>query len=300
MNQITRRKFITEAGLMAAGTMLTSHFGTAQEASGPRVLVVHGKDPDAMLKLGIKKMGGWSAFIKQGKRVVLKVNSAWACEPATAANTTPELVEALIRECLKAGASEVVVPENPCSPAEDAFRINGVEAAVKSAGGRMYCPRKTYDFREIAIPKGLSLKSANVVADVLDAECLVNMPVAKHHGGAMLTLAMKNWMGSVKDRGYWHGHNLHQCIADMCTVIRPSIVIIDAMRIMLANGPRGPGKLGHPEQLIFATDQVAADAYAATLFEKKPFDIPYIRLANDAGTGCGDLAVIRVEHVNAV
>ncbi len=300
MNPITRRKFIEEAGLLAAATVLAPRLGGALEAPGPLVVAVHGRNPAAMLKAGMEKMGGWSAFVKRGRRVVLKPNAAWACEPEKAANTTPELVEEFIRECLKAGASEVVVPENPCSPAVDAFRVSGVGDAVKRAGGRMYCPRQASEYRKIDIPKGRSLKSADVVADVLEAECLVNMPVAKNHGSsAVLTIAMKNWMGSVKDRGYWHKHELHQCIADICTVIRPTLVIVDAMRIMLTNGPRGPGKLKNAEQMIFATDQVAADAYTATLFDKKPFDIPYIRAAHDAGAGCGDLAVIKVEHVNA-
>jgi len=300
MNTITRRTFIKDTGLLAVGAVLSSRLATALDAPGPRVVVVHGSNPGAMLRAGMEKMGGWPAFVKQGRRVVLKPNAAWACEPEKAANTTPELVAEFIRECLKAGASEVVVPENPCSPAVDAFRVSGVGEAVKSAGGRMYCPRNKSEFRKIDIPKGRSLKSADVVADVLDAECLGNMPVAKNHGSsAGLTIAMKNWMGSVKDRGYWHKHELHQCIADICTVIRPTLVIVDAMRIMLTNGPRGPGKLKNAEQLVFATDQVAADAYTATLFDKKPLDIPYIRAAHDAGTGCGDPAVIKVEHVNA-
>jgi uncharacterized protein (DUF362 family) len=150
----------------------------------------------------------------------------------------------------------------------------------------------------VTIPKGISLKEAEVVGDVLDSDCLINMPVAKHHGGAGLTISMKNWMGSVSDRGSWHRNNLHQCIADFSTLVKPNLIVVDATRIMLTNGPRGPGKMAYPDQLIFGTDPVAVDAYAATLFEKQPFSIGYIKKAHEMGTGCGNLDEVRIEHIN--
>ena len=113
----------------------------------------------------------------------------------------------------------------------------------------------------------------------------------------MLTLSMKNWMGSVKDRGRWHKAGLHQCIADFSTFIKPSLVIIDATRIMLTKGPRGPGDLAHPGELVLSRDPVAADAYAATLFDKDPMEIPHIKIAHEMGTGCADLKRVKVSRV---
>lgn len=261
--------------------------------------VVHGTDINRMLAAGIAAMVGWRTLVKPRQNVVVKPNAAWATPPEQGGNTSPELVEQCIRECLSAGASEVIVPENPCSPAKRAFSKNGIGEAVKRAGGRMYCPRKPDKFRSIKIPEGKSLKQADVVGDVLDCACLINIPVAKDHSGATLTLSMKNWMGSVKDRGVWHRTDLHQCIADLSTFIKPTLIILDAIRIMTTNGPRGPGKLAYPNQLVFGTDPVAVDAYSTTLFGKQPFDIRYIKLAHEMGVGCGDLNKIRVEHIHA-
>ena len=126
--------------------------------------------------------------------------------------------------------------------------------------------------------EGKVAKTANVPRTFWSATDS-NMPVAKHHSGATLTLSMKNWMGSIanEDRRAWHRDGLHQCIADFSTFIRPKLVVIDATRIMLTKGPQGPGDLEHPNEVILSTDPVAADAYAATLFKKAPFDIGHIQ-----------------------
>lgn len=294
---ITRRKFLTGVTAAAVGGICLPRL-RAEDAGGGVIYVVHGKDIARMLNEGIVKCGGWSKFIKPGGKTVLKVNAAWASDPEQGGNTHPELVENCVRACLRAGAAEVVVPEKTCSPFKEAFARSGILDAVKRAGGRMYCPESAAKFRTVAIPQGKKLQQVDVVADVLDADCLINMPVAKNHGGATLTLSMKNWMGSVNDRGYWHRNGLHQCIADFSTFIRPSLVILDAIRIMTTKGPRGPGKLAYPDQLVFGCDPVAVDAYAATLFGKKPFDIPHIAIAHEMGVGCGDLDQIRAHHVH--
>ncbi len=299
---VTRRRFLAAITAAAAGAACrpawSAATGTvaATASRGAALWVVHGTDIAAMLQAGMEKMGGWAAFVKPGQPVVLKPNAAWASLPEQGGNTDPDLVENCVRACLAAGAKEVIVPEKPCSPAKDAFSMSGIEAAVKRAGGRMYTPAAKH-FQTVDLPRGVSLKQAAVIRDVLEAPCLINMPVAKSHGGATLTLSMKNWMGVVQDRGFWHKNKLHQCIADFSTLVRPHLIIVDATRIMLTGGPRGPGKLAHPHQLIFGVDPVAVDAYAATLFDKQPFDIQHIRLAHEMGIGCGDLGAVAVEHV---
>lgn len=297
MHALNRRQFLAGLSATAVSGLCFPKLAFAETAGGPTVYVVHGQDPAGMLAAGIARFDGWRAVVKTGQRVTLKVNAAWASRPEQGGNTSPGLVAQTVRECLAAGAAEVVVPENPCSRAAVAFPMSGIEAAVKEAGGRMYCPAKPQHYRALDIPRGVSLKQAEVVTEVLDCGCLINMPVAKNHSAAILTLALKNWMGSVKDRGYWHGHNLHQCIADFNTRIRATLNIIDALRIMTTGGPQGPGKLAYPGQLIFGRDPVAVDAYATTLFGKQPFDIPHIKIAHAMGVGCGDLSRIRIVHV---
>ncbi|MFC1498764.1 DUF362 domain-containing protein [Verrucomicrobiota bacterium] len=296
MRRINRRDFIKNTAVVTAASSFLTVESLAAETK-TTVYVVHGKDISKMVQAGIDRLGGWSAFVKKGEKVTIKPNIAWASRPEQGGNTDPTLVGECVAACKAAGASEVIVPENTCNKPKYSFPMSGVEDAVKKAGGKIYAAGDAKYFKKVELPKAKSLKEAEVVKDVLDTGCLINMPVAKSHKAATLTLSMKNWMGSIKDRGFLHGNNLHQCIADISTLIKPSLIIIDATRIMLTNGPRGPGKLDYPNQLIFGTDPVAVDAYAATLFKKEPFDIPHVKIAHEMKIGCGDLARVKVEHI---
>ncbi len=297
MAYFTRRTFLKTSAAAATAACWTPRL-LANE-SGSRVIVVHGKDITRMLARGIERFGGWEAFVVRGEKATLKANVAWASTPEQGGNTTPSLVAACVENCLAAGAADVVVPENPCSHPDEAFMISGIGQAVREAGGRMLALHDDRYFKTVNLPEAVTLKTAQIARDVLETACLINLPVAKHHSGAMLTLSMKNWMGSVKDRNFFHRNGLHQCIADCSTLIKPHLVIMDATRIMLDRGPRGPGTLDYPDQLIFSRDPVAADAYAATLFKKAPFDIPHIQLAHNMKIGCAVLDTIDIVHLEA-
>jgi len=296
MQEMIRREFL-KRGVAAMGGLAFVPLRSVAGDDVSTVYVVHGTDPGDMLKRGIEKMGGWGLYVRGGKTAVIKPNAAWPSLPAQGGNTHPELVRACVAGCKAAGASGVIVPEHACSDATRSFDMSGIKKAVTEAGGRMISATDREQYRSVTIPHGERLKTANVVKEVLDAGCLINMPVAKTHGSASLTLSMKNWMGSVYDRGVWHRNNLHQCIADFSTRIKPTLVVLDATRIMLTRGPRGPGQLAYPNEIVLGTDSVAVDAYAATLFDKKPFDILHIRLAHEMGVGCGDLARVNVMHI---
>jgi uncharacterized protein (DUF362 family) len=299
MRKMNRRDFLKTTAFAAVGSTLIPQILHAEEATKPSLLVVHGKDPVKMLQAGIEQLGGWSALVKKGQRVTLKPNAAWATTAAEGGNTDPQLVGEFVKACLQAGARQVNLPENTCSSEKKSFSMSGIAEAVKAAGGRLYRPVKGKDYKTVELPRAKVLTKADVPKDVLDCDVLVNMPVAKSHGGSILTISMKNWMGSVEDRGFWHRHDLHQCIADFSTFIKPHLIIVDATRIMVTNGPRGPGDLEYPQQIIFGKDPVAVDAYASTLFKKKPFDIPYIRIAHEMGVGCGHLDAVDIRHMDA-
>jgi len=294
-----RRSFLKTTAKVAAASALPVMV-RAEDAPAATVVVVHGKDIPKMLEAGIAKLGGWRKFIKSGAKVTLKPNVAWNSTPEQGGNTHPDLVRACVLAAEKAGASKVTLPENTCHDENSTFKTSGMEQALKGTKARLYRPAPG-DYQKADVPKGKICKSAEVPKDVLSCDCLINMPVAKHHSGATLTLSMKNWMGSVSNatRQAWHREGLHQCIADFSTFIKPKLIIIDATRIMLNKGPQGPGDLEHPNELILSTDPVAADAYAATLFKKQPFDIIHIKLAHEAGVGCGDLSKVKVERLEA-
>ncbi len=312
MEKIQRRSFLKKsATAVAAGTLATVVPTPVQaEEKKAKIVVVHGTDIPKMIEAGIEKMGGWGKFIKEGSKVSLKPNLAWSVTPEQGGNTHPDIIRAVILAAEKAKAKQVLIPENTCESEKKTFPICGIYDAIKGTSAKLYRP-KSNDYVEVEVPKGKICKKAKVTRDLIEADCLINMPVAKHHGGATLTIAMKNWMGAVDNRSrqWWHRAGLHQCIADFSTYLKASLIIIDATRILLEKGPRGPGKLAHPHEIIFATDSVAADAYTATLFVKAgmkyqgkpltaPKDVPYIKMAEELGVGCADLSkvdIVRVE-----
>lgn len=297
MRPIHRREFLKTTAAVAATAAIAPRQLFAGAPPASRVVVVHGTDIPKMVQTGIAALGGWSAFVKPGRQVTLKPNAGWASTPGQGANTHPDLVEICARAGLAAGASAVVIPEHTCSPARSSFKMSGIGAAAQRGGARLYALEDKDQYQTVDLPRGRKLKQADVARDVLETGCLINLPVAKSHGGAGLTIGMKNWMGSVRDRGFWHRNNLHQCIADFSTRIKPDLIIVDATRIMITNGPRGPGKVETPHQIVFGTDPVAVDAYAATLFGKEPLSIRYIRITQEMGIGSADLSA--VEHLQA-
>ena len=302
MKDIQRRSFIKGGTAAAAGVLASAAASSAVGAEAPRsrVVVVHGDDIAKMIAAGIAKMGGWGRYFKEGQKVAIKPNLAWKSTPEQGGNTHPDIIRAVVQAAEKAKVKQVVIPENTCHSERETFPACGVLDAIKGTGAKLYRPRGG-DYVSVEIPSGKICKKARVTRDLIEADCLVNIPVAKNHSGAVLTLSMKNWMGAVDNRTRqgWHRQGLHQCIADFSTYLKPTLIIIDATRIMLTRGPQGPGKLAHPHEIIFSTDPVAADAYAATLFKMKPADVPHIRLAAEMGIGCIDLDKVELVRVEA-
>jgi uncharacterized protein (DUF362 family) len=184
--------------------------------------------------------------------------------------------------------------------AQNAYETSGIAEAVETVGGEMAL-MNNLKYQEIDIPNAMALNRTQVYADILNADTVINVPIAKHHSGAGLTLGMKNLMGVILNRGALHANGLHQSIADLSTVVRPHLTVVDATRILVANGPTG-GSLNDVRQMdtvIASADVVAADAYAATLFNMTGADIEYIRLGDQLGLGTMDLKSIQIEAIDA-
>jgi len=205
-----------------------------------------------------------------------------------------------LKGCRKRGVKDLVLPENPCDRAQESFTQSGLLAAAKENHAQMIDLRSDRKaFTPKIIPKGKNLRKADVAREVLDTDSLINMPVVKHHGASRMTAALKNWMGSVYDRGVWHRNNLPQCIADFSTFIRPQWNILDATNIMMDRGPKGPSRnMKKLDMLILSRDPVAADAYAATLmFKRGPAEVPYLGIAQRMGIGEAKLDKLSVEKI---
>ena len=259
-----------------------------------------GADPAELTRRAIAALGGIERFVKSGADVIVKPNICNAYHgPEYASTTNPDVIAAIVALCLGAGAKHVRVMDFPFggSP-QDSYETSGIAAAVKAAGGEMETMNRL-KFNKTAIPQGKILRSSNIYRDILDADTVINVPIAKTHGSATLTLGMKNLMGVIQDRNALHARGLHQAIADLNSAVKPQLTIVDAIRILTANGPTG-GNLDDVKRLdtiIASADVVAADAYATGLFGMKPADVKYIKLGAEMGLGTLDLSSIRIEEI---
>jgi len=299
---LSRRTFIK--GGIAAGVILTlDPFKILAQESAVDVWVITSTDKARMMQKCmeiIKANGGFG----NAKKVVLKINAGWDRTPEIGANTHPALVDGFLKGCAEAGIKDIVLPEFTCHPANKTFVSSGILAVAEKHKAEMIdLGKDKKSFVKMKLEKAVSLKEAEVSNYFLNPDFgVVNMPVAKHHSGAGLTMAMKNWMGAVNDRGFWHKNDLHQCIADIATLIKPQWTIIDATRIMMDSGPQGPAKeLKTPNMIIICKDQVAADAYTAkTLFpESTATKAKYIQKAGEMGAGISDIGKMKITKIEA-
>ena len=264
------------------------------------LVAIKGGEPEIMFDQAIKAMGGMQSFVQKGQKVLLKPNIGWDVSPERAGNTNPKLVQRVIEHCFEAGAKQVYVFDNTCDQWDRCYSHSGIEKAVKDAGGTIVPGNTESYYQEIEIPGGKKLKNAKVHELVLDTDVFINMPVLKHHSSAQLTISMKNMMGVVWDRRYWHKNDLQQCIADYATFHKkPTLNIVDAYRVMMKNGPRGvsDGDISLMKSQIISTDMVAADAASAKMFGLEPSDIPHISIADSMGIGTMDLKKLNIHRI---
>jgi uncharacterized protein (DUF362 family) len=304
-----RREFISTtagASIAAASALIFGNLETLF-ASNPvlpenekydLVSVMNG-EPGEMFDAAIESMGGMSTFVKKGQTVVVKPNIGWDVIPEKAANTNPQLVKRIVERCYEAGASDVYVFDYTCDEWTNCYKNSQIEPLAKEAGAKIVPGNFEKYYREEKIPKGISLKDAKVHELILNSDVFINVPVLKHHSSANLSISMKNLMGVIWDRRYWHRNNLNQCIADFSTYCKPTLNVVDAYRVMMKNGPRGVSEndvVTYKTQIL-STDIVAADAAAAKIFGSNPEEIEYIKMAGDMGVGNYNLAELNINRI---
>ncbi len=304
MSAIDRRQFVRQLvhgsiGLAAVGALpvLDLLALPARAAAGVALAQRSGRDIPRLVTETLAALGGMERFVGRGETVVVKPNIGWDRSPEQAANTHPLVVRALVEHCLEAGARSVQVFDRSCNDPRRCYVNSGIEeavAALKSERVRVaHMDRRAY--REIAIRKGVELTRWPFYQPALDADRYINVPVAKHHGLSTLTLGLKNTMGVIGgNRGNLH-RRLPEALADINSVVHSDLTMIDATRILLANGPQG-GRLEDvkaTETLIASADIVAADSAAAGLFGYRPDQLPMIVAAARRGLGTMDPARIR-------
>ena len=263
------------------------------------LVAVKGGTPDVMFTKGMEALGGIQAFVKKGQKVVVKPNIGWDVSPERAGNTNPTLVEEIVKQCYQAGAKEVYVFDNTCDNWERTYRNSGISQAVKNANGKIAPGNAEGYYQEVDVPSGAVLKKAKVHELLLSSDVVINVPILKHHGSTQLTMSMKNLMGVVWDRRFWHRNDLHQCIADFATYHKPTLNVLDAFYVMKDNGPRGASMddVVQMNSLLISTDMVAIDAAGAKMMGKEPSDIRHMSIAAKAGVGRIDLTALNIKRI---
>ena len=264
-------------------------------STGSELAVATGPIPSRTVAAAIAALGGIKRFIRAGDVVVVKPNIGWDRSPEQAADTNPEVVAAIVALCLEAGAKRVKVFDNCINDPYRCYTRSGIAEAAKRAGAEVSYmdPGK---FKEMKIA-GEALKSWPIYTEALEADKLINVPIAKQHGLSKLTMGLKNWMGAIGGRRSLIHQQIDAALADLATVFKPQLVILDATRILLRNGPQGgsPSDVRVANTIVAGVDQVAVDSYGATLFGLKGRDLGYLQKAHERHLGQLDYRLLQVK-----
>ncbi len=259
-------------------------------SAGRRLARVRGADRTATVRQALVGVGGIETYVRKGDRVVLKVNGGFATPPAIGATAHPNLVAEVARLCLAAGAASVVVTDHPISSPQACFDVNGIAAAARQAGASVVYSRDEF-FRPVSVRGGRLIRRWPVLYEPLaDADKVIGIAPVKHHERSGATMAIKNWYGLLGGRRNTFHQDIHNALAELSLLLKPTLVILDGTTAMMSNGPTGGSlsDLKATETMIVSTDQVAADACAAELLDLRPGDLPYLMKAQRAGAGTID------------
>ncbi len=289
-----RRDFIKETTLAALALNLPFSF-FAQQNISPDLAWIEGDSPSSMTKEAVASLGGMKRFISRGDVVVVKPNIGWDRTPELAACTNPDVIKTLVGLCLDEGAKEVKVIDNPCNPAQRTYVRSGIERAAKEAGAKVIYPTP-HRLKKMAL-KGEWLREWEVYTDFVEADKIINVPIAKTHSLSRVTLGLKNWLGALGGNRNQLHQNLDLAIIDLAAFFKPCLTVLDGYRILIRNGPQG-GRLSDVKlhkTLIAGVDYVAVDTVGASFFGISPAELPYLQIAQRKGFGKTSLEKLKVE-----
>jgi uncharacterized protein (DUF362 family) len=268
----------------------------ASDSQWPQMTVIQNGEPRSLVQKALENLGGMGRFIGRQDVVVIKPNIAWDRTPEQAANTNPDVVAELVRQCWQAGAKRVIVTDVSCNEARRCFNRSGIKAAALAEHAEVILPDPEL-FREVEMG-GVVLKSWPVFTPFLEADRIINVPVAKHHVLTGATLGMKNWYGILGgERNRLH-QQIHQSLVDLANFMLPTLTVMDCYRILLRNGPTGGNleDVATKKTLVAGVDPVAIDAYVAKAYwNLDPAQMPYLAMAAARGLGTVDFEKLQVK-----
>ena len=257
---------------------------------GPKMSIVRGEDRVASLRMALKSLGGIEAFIKKGDRVLLKVNAAFASPAMLSATTNPAIITEMAQLCFRAGATSVVVTDNPINDPASCFTLTGIADAARKSGAQVLLPRNDL-FSPMTVKDAKLIRNWPVLyKPFVDITKVIGMAPLKDHHRSGASMIMKNWYGLLGGRRNIFHQDIHNIIVELAMMVKPSMVILDATTSMMTNGPTGGSlsDLKNTNTMIVSTDQVAADAFGASLLGRSLDDLPFIKKAETAGVGTAD------------
>lgn len=289
-----RREFLRDVA--AGGLFLGLRPSLLAQSGGfPQLVQVEGDSPGVITRAAIASLGGMKRFVTRGDRVVVKPNIGWDRTPELAACTNPEVIKTIVELCFEAGAKEVTVMDNTTNQAQRCYARSGIAEAAKSAGAKVPYVNP-FRLKKMSLG-GQWLKEWEVYTDFIEADKLINVPIAKHHSLSRLTLGMKNWLGAIGGSRNQLHQRLDEAMVDLAAFFQPELTILDAYRILLRNGPQG-GRISDTrlqKSVVAGTDPVAVDTLGATFFGLQPRDLPYLEIARLRGLGETNLEKVRFE-----
>jgi uncharacterized protein (DUF362 family) len=268
--------------------ILTGHFDIPPDSALPKVALAKNEDPLVSLRQSLDAVGGIKRFISPGERVTVKPNVGWDRTAEQAANTNPILVGEMVRLCLEAGASEVIVTDVTCNDPRRCFLRSGIREAAEKAGGRVILPVDD-DYLTVDM-NGEILTEWPVLKYFVETDRLINMPIVKQHSLSRCTVGMKNLYGILGGPRHRLHQHIDQSIVDLASFCRPTLTVVDATRVLLRNGPQGGSldDVSRQDTVICSTDQVAADSRASEFLGLAGDTVAHIVLAEKSGLGTID------------
>lgn len=303
-HKLNRRDFIKTSGAIAVGTVLPTVL-KAQETKAIDIAVVKGS-PDSNVKQAFKALGGIQKFVKLNATILLKPNVSFPNPVNFGSTTNPEVVKAVAKACVEAGAKRIIVIDHTMRDSDQCFKRTGLNAALQGLDGvKLLSIENENLYTEVSVPEGEAIKTVKIIKLLERCDLLINMPCAKSHVATDVSFGLKNLMGLIWDRNFFHNStDLHTAIAELAKVIVPQLTFLDAQKALVTNGPTGPGKVQQLDTLIAGIDPLAVDTYALSMANwnnrsHSVSSVKHLAYAAKLGIGESNLEKLTIEHIES-
>ena len=291
---MNRRNFLRDLALGSVALRFAPSL-LSQAKSFPDLAMIQGESPALITKEALAVLGGMKRFVSKGDKVMIKPNIGWDRIPELAATTNPDVIKTLIELCFEAGAKDVTVMDNTTNQAQRCYARSGIADSAKAAGAKVPFVNP-YRLKKMAL-RGEWLKEWDVFTEFVEADKLINVPIAKHHSLSRLTMGFKNWLGAIGGARNQLHQKLDEAMVDLAAFFKPTLTVLDAYRILMRNGPQGgrTSDVKLQKTVVAGVDYVAVDTLGAGFFDISPNELAYLGIGQKRGLGQMNLEKLKVE-----